>query len=98
MDAFKKKNGKENDIKQKGGRGSSLNHAFELLRKNDKLQRRGGVPLVSCHRKILEKRQIFQFLGKKRALSELRFKIYWHSLSYFLDFPNVIPLKFADKD
>ena len=75
-----------------------MNHAFELLRKNDKLQRRGGVPLDSCHRKILEKRQIFQFLGKKWALSELRFEIYWLSLSCFVDFPNVITLRFAGKD
>ena len=56
------------------------------------------VPLDSCNKKILEKRKIYQFLGKKRALSELRFEIYWHSPSYFLDFPNVISLRFADKD
>ena len=59
------KNGKENDIRQKGGRGSSLNHAFELLRKNDKLQRRGGVPLNSCHRKNLEKGRFFSFWEEK---------------------------------
>ena len=75
-----------------------MNHAFELLRKNDKLQRRGGCTFRLLSQKNSRKRQIFQFLGKKRALSELRFEIYWHSLSYFLDFPNVIPLRFANKD
>ena len=63
----KNKNGKENDIKQKGGRGSSLNHAFELLRKNDKLQRRGVVPLDSCHRKILEKEADFSVFREEKG-------------------------------
>ena len=40
----KKTNGIFSDIVQKGGRGSSSNHLFKCLRKNDKLQG-GGVGL-----------------------------------------------------
>ena len=43
---LQKKKLKENDIRQKGTRGSSQNHAFVLLGKNDKIQR-GGWSLLS---------------------------------------------------
>ena len=48
----------------------------------------GGCTFRLLSQKNSRKRQIFQLLGKKSALSELRFEIYWPSLSYFLDFPN----------
>ena len=44
----KKKTGIFSDIVQKGGRGSSSNHLFKCLRKNDKLQGGGGPP-GCCH-------------------------------------------------
>ena len=44
----KKNNGIFSDIVQKGGRGSSSNHLFKCLRKNDKLQGGGGPP-GCCH-------------------------------------------------
>ena len=44
-----------------------MNHTFELLRKSDKLQRRGGVPLDSCHRKILEKKADFSVFREEKG-------------------------------
>ena len=43
-----KKNGKKNDIVQKGGEGLSLNHSFEFVLKEWQIWGGGGA-LMSCH-------------------------------------------------
>ena len=57
------KNGKKSDIVHKGGRGSSWNHTFELMRKNDKAQ--GREALRSENSK--KNRQLFSVVSEKRG-------------------------------
>ena len=42
----KKKNGKNSDIMQKGGRGLHPNHYLRTLRNNDKSSMRGGLKVI----------------------------------------------------
>ena len=75
---------------KKVGGGQVRIMLLKIFFKNDKLQRGGGEALGSCHKKFIEKWQLFWSLRRKRPLNEQvssDFKFINPPPSYFLRFP-----------